>query len=434
MRDKRNTVAVMGGGIAGIQAASDLGEMGFHVYLLEKAPSIGGRVAQLNRIFPTGESAISILEPKMQTLTSNDNIELITCAEVTAVRGDVGDFELTVVYKPRYVEEAKCVGCLRCMDVCPVESPDRVGLGTRKAIFVYPHAVPLCATIDMESCIRSEGCDACVRACEYDAIDFTQEERVGKLNVGAIIVATGADTYDPMPGNDYGYGLYDNVITTMEFERLTHPEGPTSGNLIRPSDCEEPMRVGFINCVGSRDIKRNVYCSGGVCCMENIKNAILLKEKRPEVSCYIFYIDIRAPFRNYEELYTRARELGIRFIRGRPAEVTEKENGNLIVRVEDTLKGMVRNVEVELVVLGIGNVPGEDIPRLSDMLKIPLAEDGMFRELHPRSAPVDTERAGIFIAGAASGPKDIAIAVAQGSSAAARAASSLKYDKGKAAK
>ncbi len=429
MADKKDAVAVIGGGIAGIQAANDLGEMGFHVYLLEKEPSIGGRVARLNRIFPTGESAISILEPKIQALVDNDNIELLTCAEVAELKGTAGDFELTVECKPRYVDEAKCVGCLRCMEVCPVESPDRFneGLGTRKAIFMYPHAVPSCATIDMDDCIRSDGCDACVRACEYDAIDFTQEKRIRKLKVGTIIVAPGAVAYDPGYENDYGYGLYDNVITTMEFERLTDPEGPTGGDLIRPSDCETPMRVGFINCVGSRDMNRNVYCSGGVCCMENIKNAILLKEAHPEVICYIFYIDIRAPFRSYEELYTRARELGIRFIRGRPAEVTEMDNGNLIVRAEDTLKGMVRNVEVELVVLGIGNVPGEDIPKLSNMLQIPLAEDGMFRELHSRTAPVDSEREGIFIAGAAAGPKDIAIAVAQGSSAAARAASTLLH-------
>ena len=313
-----------------------------------------------------------------------------------------------------------------------MEQPNRFneGFGTLKAIYIpYAHAVPSCAVIDIESCLRSGGeeCDACINACEYNAIDFTQAERNSrsKLKAGAIIVATGSATYDPEPGHDYGYGLLDDVITTMEFERLTAPDGPTGGNLIRPSDCREPMRVGFINCVGSRDINRNPYCSGGVCCMENIKNAILLKEKRPDVRCYIFYIDIRAVFRGYEAFYTRARELGIRFIRGRPSEVIENEKGNLEIRVEDTLKGVVRNIEVEMVVLGTGSVPGEDIERLSELLKLPLADDGLFRELHPTAAPVDTEQRGIFIAGAVAGPKDIALAVAQGSSAAARAASTL---------
>ena len=423
---------VIGGGIAGIQAASELGDMGFHVYLLEKEPAIGGRMARLNRIFTTNESAIALLEPKMRALAARENVELITYAEIVAVKGSVGGFELTIEHKPRYVDTNKCTGCRRCTEVCPVEQPNRFneGFGTLKAIYIpYAHAVPSCAVIDIESCLRSGGeeCDACINACEYNAIDFTQAERnsKSKLKAGAIIVATGSATYDPEPGHDYGYGLLDDVITTMEFERLTAPDGPTGGNLIRPSDCREPMRVGFINCVGSRDINRNPYCSGGVCCMENIKNAILLKEKRPDVRCYIFYIDIRAVFRGYEAFYTRARELGIRFIRGRPSEVIENEKGNLEIRVEDTLKGVVRNIEVEMVVLGTGSVPGEDIERLSEMLKLPLADDGLFRELHPTAAPVDTEQRGIFIAGAVAGPKDIALAVAQGSSAAARAASTL---------
>lgn len=429
---RERSVVVIGGGIAGIQAASELSDMGFHVYLLEKEPAIGGRMARLNRIFTTNESAIALLEPKMRALAARENVELITYAEIVAVKGSVGDFELTIEHKPRYVDTNKCTGCRRCMEVCPVEQPNRFneGFGTLKAIYIpYAHAVPSCAVIDIESCLRSGGeeCDACINACEYNAIDFTQAERNSrsKLKAGAIIVATGSATYDPEPGHDYGYGLLDDVITTMEFERLTAPDGPTGGNLIRPSDCREPMRVGFINCVGSRDINRNPYCSGGVCCMENIKNAILLKEKRPDVRCYIFYIDIRAVFRGYEAFYTRARELGIRFIRGRPSEVIENEKGNLEIRVEDTLKGVVRNIEVEMVVLGTGSVPGEDIERLSEMLKLPLADDGLFRELHPTAAPVDTEQRGIFIAGAVAGPKDIALAVAQGSSAAARAASTL---------
>ena len=435
----KRSVVVIGGGIAGIEAANELSDMGFHVYLLEKEPVIGGRMARLSRIFSTNENAIAILEPKMRALAAKENVELITYVEILAVKGSVGDFELTIEHKPRYVDANKCTGCQRCTEVCPAEQPNRFneGFGTLKAIYIpYAHAIPSCAVIDIETCLRSEGkgkdkdCSICMNACEYNAIDFTQEghkhNSKSKLKAGAIIVAVGSATYDPEPGHDYGYGILDDVITTMEFERLIAPDGPTEGNLIRPSDCREPMRVGFINCVGSRDINKNAYCSGGVCCMENIKNAILLKEKRPDVRCYIFYIDIRAAFRGYEAFYTRARELGIRFIRGRPAEVIENEKGNLEIRVEDTLKGIVRTIEVEMVVLGTGSVPGEDIERLSEMLKLPLTtEDGLFRELHSIVAPVDTEQQGIFIAGAVAGPKDIALAVAQGSSAAARAASTL---------
>jgi len=429
-------VVVIGAGVAGMQAAMDLGDMGFHVYLVEKEPSIGGRMARFDKVFPTNDCSICILGPKMVEVARNENIEIMSYSEVVKVEGFVGNFEVTIEHKQRYIDMDRCNGCAQCADKCPVEVPYdfNEGFGTRGAAYVpFPQAVPLCAVIDWENCLRNEGkkCTACIKACDRDAIDFSQEKRYSKVKAGVIIVAPGFVTYDPEPRNDYGYGIYDNVITTMEFERLLNAAGPTEGHVIRPSDCKEPMRLGFINCVGSRDMKTNVHCSGGVCCMFNIKNAILLKEKRPEISCYIFYIDIRAPFRGYEEFYTRARDIGIRFVRGRPSEVIELDNGNLVIRVEDTLKGEVRNIEVDLVVLGTGIVPHKDIEKISKMLKIPRAADGLLMEAHPKLGPVDTVLGGVFVAGGASGPKDIPFAVVQGSGAASKAARLLVTGKTK---
>ncbi len=426
---------VIGGGVAGMQAAMDLGDMGFHVYLVEKQPSIGGRMARFDKVFPTNDCSICILGPKMVEVARNKNIEIMSYSEVVDFKGFVGNFEVTVEHKPRYINFDLCTGCAQCSEACPVEIPYdfNEGFGTRKAAYVpFPQAVPLKAVIDMENCLRSEGkeCKACIKACERNAIDFSQKTTYSHLKVGAVIVAPGFTTYDPEKNNDYGYGIYDNVITTMEFERLLNAAGPTDGHVIRPSDCKEPMRVGFINCVGSRDTSTNIHCSN-VCCMFNIKNATLLKEKRPETEHYIFYMDIRAPFRLYEEAYNRARELGIKFIRGRPFEVIEKENGNLVVRVEDTLKGEIRNIEVELLVLGTGIVPHEDIEKISKMMKIPRASDGLLLEAHPKLGPVDTTLSGIFVAGCASGPKDIPYAVSQGSGAASRAARLLMTRKAK---
>ncbi|MHC1584851.1 MAG: 4Fe-4S binding protein [Candidatus Syntropharchaeia archaeon] len=428
-------VLVIGAGVAGMQAAMDLGDMGFHVYLVEKEPSIGGRMARFDKVFPTNDCSISILGPKMVELERNENVEIISYAEVIDVDGFVGNFDVTIEEKPRYIDTKKCTGCALCSEKCPVEVPYDFNeyFGTRKAIYVpFPQAVPLKALIDMENCLRSEGeeCKACIEACERDAIDFSQESKYRKVKVGVIIVALGFNTYDPEPNHDYGYGIYDNVITTMEFERLLNAAGPTEGHVIRPSDCEEPMRVGFINCVGSRDVNTNIYCSN-VCCMFNIKNSQLLKEKRPDTDHYIFYMDIRAPFRLYEESYNRARELGVKFIRGMPSEVIEKENGNLVVKVEDTLKNEIVNVEVDLLVLGTGIVPHGGIEKISRILRLPRAADGLLMEAHPKLGPVDTTVDGIFLAGCASGPKDIPYAVSQGSGAASRAARLLIAGKAK---
>ncbi len=424
-----DTALVVGGGVAGMQTALDLGDMGFKVYLVEKEPSIGGRMARFDKVFPTNDCSICILGPKMVEVARNKNIEIMSYSEVKEVDGYVGNFNVKIEHKPRYLDITKCTGCAKCSEVCPVEVPYdfNEGFGTRKAIYVsFPQAVPLRGVIDMESCIK---CKACAKACASGAIDYDQQPSYTDLNVGIIVAAVGFKTYDPEPRHDFGYGLYDNVITAMEFERLLNAAGPTGGHIVRPSDCKEPIRVGFVNCVGSRDMNTNIYCSG-VCCMVTIKNAQLLKEKRPETDHTIMYIDIRTPFRGYEETYNRARNLGVKFLRGRPVEVKEDPNTkNILVRVEDTLTGEIRKLEFDLLVLATGVVPHEGINQIQQLLKLSKAADGLLMEAHPKLRPVDTAVDGVYLAGAASGPKDIPYAVSQGSAAASKAAILLKNRK-----
>ncbi len=412
---------VIGAGVAGMQAALDLGDMGYKTFLVESEPSIGGRMARFDKVFPTNDCSICILGPKMVEVGRNANVEIMSYSEVVDVDGYVGNFDVTVLHKPRYVNTDLCTGCGACSAKCPVEVPYDFNedFGTRHAIYVpFPQAVPLRAVLDKDNCIE---CGACEKACEANAIDHEQKPAYSKIKVGVIVVAVGFSTYDPEPNNDYGYGIYDNVITAMEFERLLNAAGPTGGHVVRSSDCVEPMRVGFINCVGSRDARTNIYCSG-VCCMYTLKNAQLLKEKRPETEHTIMYMDIRTPFRGYEEFYNRARSLGVNFVRGKPVEVTEEDNGNLVVRVEDTLKKEILNLEFDLLVLGTGVVAHEGIEKLAKILKLPRASDRFLMELHPKLGPVDSTADGVFLAGACSGPKDIPYAVSQGSACAGRAA------------
>lgn len=344
-------------------------------------------------------------------------------SEVERVDGYIGNFRAYITRKPRYVIEERCTGCGECVPVCPIEVPNpfEMNIAPRKAIDV-PHgqAVPLIYAIDMENCIK---CYQCVTACgERDAIDFLQEPRTEEVEVGAIIVATGANHFDPSVIPEYGYGRYPNVITAMELERLANSAGPTVGRLIRPSDGQPPQRLAFVQCVGSRDKRFNEYCSG-YCCMASIKNAILLKQEHPEMDITIFYMDIRSPFKGYEEFYNRARTMGIRFIRGRPAQITEDpETGNLFIEVEDQDLGQVLEVEVDMAVLATALIPQPDTQELASTLTLARSPSGFFMEYHPKLRPIDAPNDGIFFAGAAQGPKDIPASVAQGSAAAARAA------------
>jgi len=421
---------VVGGGIAGINSALDLAEMGFKVYLLEKKESIGGHMAQLDKTFPTLDCSICIEGPKMVDVARHPNIEIISFADLLSVEGFVGNFKVKIRKNPRYVIEEKCTGCGECRNVCPIEYPNEwdQNMGVRKAISVpFDQAVPLVYTINRDYCIE---CYKCVEACgPREAINFDQKPEEIELEVGAIIVATGFDVYKPFDNPVYGYGKYDNVITSIEFERLILAAGPTGGKIVRASDGKKPHSVAIIQCVGSRDLNRNEWCSG-FCCMYYLKHAIMLKEKyKDDIDVYIFYMDMRTPFKGYEEFYRRARAMGVTFIRGRASEIVEDpETKNLYVRAEDVALGEPIEVEAELVVLATAAVPAEGTEDLSRILNVSRGADGFFMESHPKLKPIDTPVDGIFLAGACQGPKDIPYSVSQGSGAAARASTILSKE------
>lgn len=428
-----NKAMVIGGGISGINSALDLAEMGFKVYLLEKTESIGGHMAQLDKTFPTLDCSICIEGPKMVDVGRHPNIEILSYADLVSVSGYVGNFKVKAKKKPRYTIQENCTGCGECKDVCPIEYPNEwdINMGVRKAISVpFEQAVPLVYTINMDYCIE---CYKCVDACgARQAINFDQEAEEVEFEVGTIIVATGFDVYMPYDDSLYGYGKYDNVITAMEFERLILAAGPTGGKVIRASDGEKPHKVAFIQCVGSRNLKKYEYCSG-FCCMYSIKNAILLKEKyKDDVEVYIIYMDMRTSFKGYEEFYRRARDLGVTFIRGRASHVLEDpETRNLVIRAEDMTLGQPIELSAEMVVLCTAAVPKPDAGDLARILNISRGTDGFFMESHPKLKPMDTPVDGIFLAGACQAPKDIPYSVSQGSGAAARAATILAKDKWK---
>ncbi len=414
---------VIGGGIAGISAALDLADMNIETYLVEKSPTIGGHMAQLDKTFPTMDCSICIEAPKMVDVGKNENIELLTYSEVKEVEGYIGNFKVKIERKPRYVLLDRCTGCGLCVDVCPIDVPNdfEEGLGPRKAIYVpMAQAVPSVYTIDRDACIE---CYKCVEACgKLEAINFAEEPEIIELEIGAIIVATGYDTWDPTPLEEYGFGVYENVTTMMEIERLHCAGGPTVGNFVRPSDGREPQTLGLIQCVGSRDKRYHEYCSG-FCCMYTIKNALLLKWLYPEMDITIFRIDIRAPGKTYEEFYERARQAGIHFVQGRPAEIREDpETKNLIVRSENVALGKMLEYEFEMVGLATAAVSSEGAVELGRVLTVPNDTHGFFMESHPKLKPIDTPTEGIYLAGSAQGPKDIPQSVGQGSGAAGRAA------------
>lgn len=417
---------IIGGGIAGMNAALDLATQGYKVYLVEKTPTIGGHMAQLDKTFPTMDCSSCILTPKMSEVSREKNIELLTYSEVVEVTGYIGNFEVTILKKPHYVDQEKCTACGICIDTCPVTVGNEfeIGLGTRKAIYVpFPQAVPGQYTIDMDNCIK---CGICARTdvCEPEAINFDDEPEYLKVKVGTIIVATGWDLYDPTPLKQYGYGKYPNVITGLQMERLLSSFGPVIGKPVRPSDLKEPHSIAFLQCVGSRNFREggNQYCSR-VCCMYATKQARQYKEKHPEADVYIFYMDIRAFGKGYEEFYESAgRNYGINYIRGRIAEVSEDEDHNIVIRAEDTLMQQPLELKVDLFVLSAGLEPRADADTITSLLRIQRSADGFFLEAHPKLRPVDTLTEGIFIAGVAQGPKDIPDAVAQAKGAASSAA------------
>ncbi len=417
------SVMVLGAGVTGMRAALDLADMGFKVHLVERQPSVGGVMAQLDKTFPTLDCSICIEGPMMSDVGKHENIELLAYHELKQVDGFVGNFKTTLVKKPRYVDDEECNGCGICYEVCPVNLPNEFdeGLGPRGAIYrQFPQVVPNKATIDMEHCID---CGFCEIVCEKNAIRRDQEAEERTIDVGMIIVSTGFDIYDPSEKNDYHYLDYPNVITALELERIMNASGPTLGHVIRPSDGAEPKRIGFIQCIGTRDRGDDSYCSGGVCCTYTLKLASMLKEKDPEGDVTIFYIDMRPTGKGFEELYTRARKAGIKFVRGKPADVRQdKKTQNLIVTGENTLAGTVDQTELDMLVLSTGMVPKKDAHQLAQILNISRTGDGFFLEKHPKLAPIDTPTEGIFITGACQSPKDIPVSVAQARGAAVAAA------------
>ena len=358
----------------------------------------------------------------MVDASRHPRVDVRTYTEVERVEGYVGNFKVLLREKSKYVRADRCNGCAECVDVCPIEVPNyfEMNMAPRKAIYVpMSQAVPLIYTVDEEACIH---CYKCVEACgKLEAIDFGIEDRLVWEDVGSIIVATGYDLFDPTSIQEYGYGEYDDVITALEFERLIGDSGPTGGRCIRPSDGQVPESIAFIQCVGSRDSRYHEYCSG-FCCMYTIKNALIYKAKYAGADVYVFYMDIRTPAKGYEEFYERARAAGIKFVHGRPGEITQSlTNGNLVVHAEDRSLGRPLEVEAGMVVLSPAAVPSSDSASLGQVLAIPSGPSGFYMEYHPKLRPMDSSTDGIFLAGACQGPKDIPASVAQGSAAAARA-------------
>jgi heterodisulfide reductase subunit A len=417
------TVLVVGAGIAGIQAALNIANAGMKVALVEKGPFIGGHMAQLDKTFPTLDCASCIFTPKTVDVARNNNIELFVCSDVAEVKGHVGNFAVTIKKNPTFVDFSRCTGCGDCAEACVlkkgVPSDFEEGMAVRRAIYIpFAQAVPLKAVVDKESCLflsKGKCKKACVEACKAEAIRFDQKEEVIEKEIGSIIVATGYDPFDPHLLPQYGYGVYDNIITSLQFERLSSPSGPTQGE-IRLKDGTAPKGIAFLHCIGSRDENANLHCSR-ICCMASMKQAHLAKEKTG-AEIYEFYIDINAFGKGYQEFYKRVREEGIFFIRGKGSEIYRRD-GRLIVEAEDTLLGTPVEIPVDMVVLGTGLTARRDAEKVAQVFGISRSADGFFMEAHPKLRPVATNVDGIFLAGCCQAPKDIPDTVAQASAAAA---------------
>lgn len=440
------SVLVIGGGIAGMQAAEDLADLGFEVHLVEKAPFLGGLAARAGRFFPTDDCAICIQSPasdvKAITHTSRKcvyrsgfseipNLNILTNSKVVKVEGVPGNYKVTVEKKPRYVDESKCVRCDLCTTVCPVEVPDEYNakLKTRKAIYINtPPVHPPVYVID-ESVCKFQECAKCVEICPTKAVKLNQKTEKLTLNVGGIIVATGFKEYDPSVIKEYHYGEYPDVITNLELARMIDGFGPTNGAIIKPSDRKPAKRIVFIQCVGSRDRRWNPWCSS-ICCMISLKNAMLIKSEYPDTDITICYIDIRTTGREHEYYYEKAREMGIKFVKGRPTEISHDPDGNiLIVDVEDAILRRFFELEADLVVLATAMVPSEDTKELAEMLGIELDQDGFFKEYNAKLRPTETKIRGIYLCGGATFPKDAPISSLHAHSAAVKAAKFLSTGK-----
>ncbi len=426
---------VIGGGVAGIQAALDIADSGHEVVLVEREPSIGGRMAGLSETFPTLDCSQCILTPRMVEVGQHPNIKLLTYSQIESVEGYVGNFTVTIRKRARYIDVNACTGCGACWNVCPSKknlSEFDFGMGTRTAIYVpFPQAVPARPVIDATACIKltKDKCGLCAKKCAAGAIRFDDVDELVTEKVGAIVVATGFKLWNigknqeqaNLTGyGEYGYGRYKDVIDSLQFERIVSASGPTNGEIRRPSDGKEPKTVVFISCVGSRhNAKGMSYCSK-VCCMYNAKHAILYKHKVHDGQAHVFYMDIRAAGKNYDEFVRRAIEQDhAQYHRGRVSRITEQD-GKLIVRGVDTLAGEPVTIEADLVVLATAMRPADGVEKLAQKLNVGYDENGFLSESHPKLRPVETNAAGVFVCGACQGPKDIPESVAQASAAAGK--------------
>ncbi len=428
---------VIGGGIAGIQTALDVADAGYEVDIVEKRPTIGGRMAQLDKTFPTLDCAACILTPKMVDALQNERIDILSYAEVTKVSGFVGNFTATIRKKARFVDEKKCTGCGLCTQKCPSKKGKNefnMGLDNRGAVYIpFAQAIPNVAVIDQEQCIklRTGKCGLCERVCAAGAIDYKQQDEIIERKYGAIVVATGFQPMDISALNEYGYLDSPDVVTSLEFERLMNAAGPSKGTLLRPSDGAHPKTLVFIQCVGSRcdenDRRGKPYCSK-ICCMYTAKHAMLVREKYPDTDVHVFYIDVRTPGKNFDEFYRRAVEqYGVDYIKGMVGKVSP-ENGKLIVRGSDLIGDKQVEIAADLVVLAAAIEPDPTARAIGTMLTASMDTNDFFTEAHPKLRPVESPTAGIYLSGACQGPKDIPETVAQAGAAASKVIGLLAKD------
>lgn len=424
MSDK---VVIIGGGIAGIQAALDLADMGFEAHLVERTPSIGGHMAQLDKTFPTNDCSMCILSPKMIMCADHPNIVLHTYSEIERIEGDFPKFKVVIREKARYVDVTRCTGCGDCIAKCPVKVPSEFeeGLTSRKAIYMpFPQAVPRKVTIDASRCrmITQKKCGVCKKVCKAGAIDYDQKDRLIEIDASSIIVTTGFDTMDVSTLPQFGFGICKDVVTSLQFERILCASGPTNGSLQRPSDGEEPRSLAFIQCVGSRDAKSHAYCSS-VCCMYATKESILAGEHSPGIRSTIFYMDMRAVGKGFQEFVSRAQRFyGVRYVHSRPAKIQSGIDGKgvLISYEKWGIGGESVTEQFDMAVLCPALEPRSNI-EIASKLGLKLDADGFLSSPDP-AYPVDSTRKGVFVCGFSNSPMDIPDTVSQASSAAARAA------------